>query len=482
MSDRGHTHVPDWRDRKIAELEAQLRVALRTIDELRQRILQLEAQDAALRERLGQNSGNSSRPPSSDPPSLPARGPKARSGRRPGGQPGHGGHQRALVPVEKVNRLKHVKPGRCRKCRAALTGDDPNPRRHQVVELARILTRIFEWQLHALTCPRCGTVTRAQLPPGVPLGNVGPRLVATVAMMTGAYRLSKRLAVDFMRNILGVPMSLGSVTACEQLASDALSQPVRQAREFVKSQPIKHADESGWFEGPRRARAWLWTVSTTLVTVFMIQASRGKDVASMLLGEALGVLITDRWSAYAWWPLGRRQLCWAHIKRHFQRMKEAGGRAGRIGAKLVALEQRLFGLWHRVRDGTLERSSFRTLASRIRCQVRALLEEGMRCPHAWTASTCSELLAVEKALWTFARVEGVEPTNNTAERAIRPGVIWRKISFGTHSVRGSRYVERVLTVVQTLRQQERNAYDFIHDCVRASQSGAPPPGLIPSDA
>lgn len=482
MSERGPTDHTHWRDRKIAELELQLRAALRSIEELRADNARLKAENARLNQRLGLNSRNSSLPPSSDRPSLPPRAPKARSGRKPGAQPGHPASQRELVPIDKVSRVQPVKPRRCRRCRAPLAGDDPNPLRHQVVELVRVLARVFEWQLHALTCQNCGTVTRARLPRGVPEGNVGPRLVAVIAMMTGAYRLSKRLAADFMRNILGVPISLGKVSSSERLASDALSQPVREAREFVKNEPIKHADESGWFEGPRRARAWLWTVSTAVVTVFMIKTSRGKDAAFKLLGRALGVLITDRWCAYEWWPLDRRQLCWAHIKRHFQRMKEAGGSAARIGGELLTLEERLFELWHRVRDGTLERSSFRTLASKLRCQIRALLERGMRCPHAWTASTCSELLQVEKAMWTFVRVEGVEPTNNTAERAIRPGVIWRKVSFGTHSAQGSRYVERVLTVVHTLRQQKRSAYEFIHDCVRASQLGTRPPSLLPNGA
>ena len=301
-----------------------------------------------------------------------------------------------------------------------------------------------------------------------------------MALLTGAYRLSKRLTAHFLWTFFKMPISLGSVTACEQEASEAVATPVEEAREYVKQQAVKHADESSWFEGPKRAKVWLWTVTTPLVTVFLIWASRGKDVARKILGEAFGVLVTDRWCAYNWWPLEWRQLCWSHIKRHWEAMIEAGGKTAEIGKKLQEQRTRLFELWGRVRDGTLKRSTFRRYVAPIRAQIRDLLAQGSTCPHAKSAGMCSELLKVEEALYTFVRVEGVEPTNNSAERAIRPGVIWRNLCFGTHSRWGSRFVGRILTVVQTLKQQKRDALAFVTVCVDARRRGLQPASLLPT--
>lgn len=465
MTDHARGEAADPRDQIIADLRQQLATALQRID----------AQDkliAELREKLGQNSQNSSKPPSSDPPSAPAPAPKPKSGRKPGGQPGHKGHERILLPVD-PEKVRDVKPERCKKCGTGLKGEDPHPYRHQVIEMPEPKPEVREARLHELECSCCGEKTRADLPADFPRGGFDPRLVATIALLSGAYRLSKRLTVDLLFNLFGIPISLGSISTCEQIASEAVLKPVQEARDYVKEQPVKHADETSWAEGPSRSKVWLWTASAALVTVFMIRASRGKDVALDLLGKVCGVLVTDRWCAYLWWPLKLRQLCWAHIKRHFKKMKQAGGEAGEIGEQLDALKKRLFALWHRVRDGTLERSSFQTYASTIRCEVRRLLEKGQTCEHKFTATTCAELLKVELAMWTFVRIPGVEPTNNHGEHAMRPGVIWRKISFGTHSRWGSRFVERMLSVVYTLNQQDRNSLTFVTECVRAHMAHRP---------
>jgi len=458
-----------------AALRQQLAAAL-------ERIAAQDKLIAELRERLNQNSQNSSRPPSSDPPSAPPPAPRPRSGRKPGGQPGHKGHKRTFLPVDPEN-VRDVKPDSCKGCGAHLEGVDPNPHRHQVVEVPEPKPQVTETRLHELTCDRCGVKTRAALPADVLPGGFGPRLVAIIALLSGAYRLSKRLTVGLLGDLYGIPISLGSVTACEQIASEAVTKPVDEARAYVQEQPVKHADESSWFEGPKRAKVWLWVASSALVTTFMIRASRGKDAAMRLLGKVCGVLVTDRWCAYAWWPLELRQLCWSHIKRHFKKISEASGDAGKLGDQLLALQKRLFTLWHRVRDGTLQRSSFRTYVSAIRCEMRSLLEQGQTCSHKFTATTCAELLKVEEAMWTFARIEGVEPTNNNGEHAIRPGVVWRKICYGTHSRWGSRFVERMLTVVYTLKQQDRNALSFMTECVSARMTGdAVTASLLPKTA
>jgi transposase len=287
------------------------------------------------------------------------------------------------------------------------------------------------------------------------------------------------MASAAMLDLFGMPMCVGSVSASEQETSAAVAIPVAEAQDFVKRQNVKGGDETSWFEGAKREKVWLWAAFTQWVAVFLIRPSRGTDVAKELLGKAFGVLITDRWCAYTWWPLRWRQLCWAHLKRHFQAFVDAGGKSARIGTALLQETKLLFEWWHRVRDGTLARSTFRRYVIPLRRRVGALLRKGAACGFGPTEATCRELLKLEPALWTFVRVEGVEPTNNCTERIIRPGVIWRKTCFGTHSEAGSRFVERMLTVTCTLRRQGRNVVDFVTRAVEASLQGKTPPSLLP---
>ena len=430
---------------------------------------------AVLTARLAQTSQTSSRPPSTDPPGT-LRPRRRRSGRRPGGQPGHPGHHRHLVPVAHVDAVVPVRPPRCRRCGRRLTGTDPTPVRHQVTEVPPSRPVITEYQLHTLVC-RCGATTRPPLPPGVPAGTFGPRLQALVAVCTGVYHLSRRTTVRLLADCFGVEVALGSVSACEAAASQVLAGPVAAAQRFVQQQPVAHVDETGWREA--RRRAWLWVAATATVTVFLVHARRGAIAARTLLGPFAGILTSDRWTAYRRWPLRNRQLCWAHLRRHFAAFAEIPGAAGRPGRALLAETDQLFAWWHRVRDGTLTRASFRQYTGPLRRRVEALLWLGSQGRHAPTAATCREILALAPALWTFIRVPGVEPTNNAAERALRPGVLWRKGSFGSHSPTGSRFTERMLTVATTLTQQHRNVVDYVTCACTAALQGTPVPSLLP---
>jgi transposase len=441
-------------------------------------LLGLARRVATLEARLAPTSQTSSRPPSSDPPGTP-RPRRPASGRRPGGQPGHPGHSRPLLPVEHVQAVVPVKPPRCGRCGARLRGVDPAPQRHQVTEVPPVTPRVTEYQLHTLAC-RCGATTAAALPPGVPAGAFGPRLQALVAVCTGLYRLSRRTTVGLCADLFGVDLALGSVTACERAASQAVAGPVAAAHACVQRQPVASVDETGWREG--RRRAWLWVAVTAAATVFLVHARRGAVAAQALLGSFGGILASDRWTAYNGWPLRARQLCWAHLRRHFAAFAEARGAVGRLGRDLLAETDQLFTWWHRVRDGTLARSSFRTYVGPLRQRVEGLLFLGSRGRHAPTAAMCREILALAPALWTFVRVPGVEPTNNAAERALRPGVLWRKGSFGSHSAAGSRFAERMLTVAATLKQQRRNVVDYVTLACEAALRGEPAPSLLPERA
>jgi transposase len=442
----------------------------------------LEAAVQHLTEHVQQNSRNSSRPPSSDPPQAPGKTSRREpSGRRPGGQPGHAGHTRALVPVEQVDAVVPVKPERCHHCQHPLQGEDAQPQRHQVTEMLPVKPVVTEYQLHALVCPVCGEATRAELPPGVPTGGFGPRLQATAALCTGAYHLSKRTTQDLLHDLLGVAVGLGTIAHLEQATTQAVAEPVAEARAAVQSQPAAYVDETGWREG--RQRAWLWTAVTQWVTVFVIRRSRGGHVAQELLGQGFwGGLVTDRWSGYTWYPTWRRQLCWAHLVRDIEAMIARGGRSAEIGEALRVEARKMFHWWHRVRDGTLTPASLRTYMQPIRREVERLLEVGQTCGSPKTEGTCREILKLRQALWTFVRHPEVEPTNNAAERAIRPGVLWRKGSFGTHSPQGSRFVEAMMTVVATLKQQHRNVLDYLAAACEATLRGEPAPSLLPPPA
>ena len=276
-----------------------------------------------------------------------------------------------------------------------------------------------------------------------------------------------------MKLTVAVPLLCVTLSSFRQLA--ALAAPVALAAAHVQEQPVKHADETGWTEA--KQRAWLWVVVTNHVAVFWVDRSRGAKVARRLLGEIFqGILISDRWSAYNWIPEGMCQLCWAHLVRHFKGFADYGEQARRIGNALLACCKTLFDQWHRVRDGTLPRADFQQTVCPVRGEILALLEEGSRCDAAKVAGRCREILKLKGALFTFVEMAGVEPTNNIAERAIRPAVLWRKGSFGTDSEQGSRFVERILTVVTTLRMQQRNVLDYVTSACQAHRHGqiAPP--------
>jgi transposase len=438
----------------------------------------LQEQNRTLQERLNQTSRNSSCPPSSDPPQSP-RPRRPRSGRRRGGQPGHVGHTRTLLPVEEVDEVVVLKPDRCSGCQAPLSGEDAQPFRHQVIEIPPIQPVVTEYQWHQLTCPNCGETTRAPWPPGVPSGTYGPRVHATVGLCSGSYRLSKRTTAQVMEDLFRVPMSVGTISQSEKVTTEVLAEPVAEARAYVPEQPVAYLDETSWRQGDKRA--WLWVAVTSWVTVFVVRLSRGAQVARELWGKSFGgIVVTDRYSAYNWYPVRWRQLCWSHLLRDFEAIRGRGGTSEEIGDALLAQAHQMFSWWHRVREGMLARSTFRSYMTPIRREVERLLEAGSQCGGAKTEGTCQEILKRHEALWTFVQVEGVEPTNNTAERSIRPGVQWRKGSFGPQSEDGSRFVESIMTVVATLKQQKRNVLDYLTAAHEAALRGKAAPSLLPA--
>jgi hypothetical protein len=482
----------DWL-RTPPSVQAWLRRLLPRLAVLEQEVVALRAENAALREQMARSSRNSSQPPSQDGPGAPRRPPREPSGKKRGGQPGHARHERRLYPVEQCARVTDHRPDHCGACGQALAGNDPQPWRHQVVEVPAIPPQVDEYRLHRLLCPVCGEATRAPLPAGVSASGYGPRLVAVVGLLSGAYRQSERQVQQVLSDLYGIDVALGTIDALRQEASQALADSVDEAWAYAQAQPVAHADETGWRQGdadggnPEQRKAWLWVLVTPWVTVFQIYLGRGQAAAAALLGSFAGWLVTDRWSGYGRCPWARRQLCWAHLIREFQKIAERGGASQPIGEGLLEQARRLFAGWGRVRDGTLARAAWAADVETIRAEMRRWLiiaadhkpAPGDQSPWAKTVRTCRALLQVEEAFWRFVAVDGLEPTNNAAERALRGAVIWRRTSLGTQSAAGSRFVARMLTAVMTLRAQGRNVLTYLTAACAAARQGLPAPSLLP---
>ena len=441
----------------------------------------LEEKVKHLEERLGLNSTNSSKPPSTDPPGTP-RKKKSPTGRPRGGQKGHPGSRRELLPEEKVDRVIDHYPegcGRCGKHLPSLEGCPVKaPVRHQVLDVPPVAVEVTEHRRHWGWCSDCHHHTLAPMPDGVPWGMMGPNLLALASLLTGRFRMSRRDVQEFVETVLGVPVSLGAVKAHEELVSMALADPVKEAAKAVQSAPVVNADESSWKEGDKRA--WIWCGNTPDLAVYRIAPSRSQEAAKDLVGENFdGILGTDRYSGYSFHPIEKRALCWAHIKRDFERITGRGGASRPIGEEGVAIHDQVFKYWHRFKKGLLSRGSLKKRLKPVQERMQALLERGAACGHSKTQNTCTNLLKVFPGLWTFASVEGVEPTNNSSERALRPAVRWRKVSFGSRSNAGSRFAERVMTVVETCRRQGRNALGYLREAVSAFIHRQPPGSLLP---
>jgi transposase len=311
---------------------------------------------------------------------------------------------------------------------------------------------------------------------GRPPRGVRPRPRAILSVLAAGYRLGKRPIRQLATDLLGLSISIGMICRLERRAAAELEAPVEELREYVREAAVAHIDETSRWRG--RDRMWLWTAATRLATVFTIAPSRGADVAREILGtDPQKVGGGDRLKGYVW--IKRRQFCWAHRNRDFQAMVDRGGESAEVGRPLLGHSQRLFDWWHRVRDGTMARATPRSEVAMIRFSFREDPRRGVASGCSKTAGACREWLAGEGHLWTFARVEGVEPTNNDAERALRHGVIYRKLSGGTDSEAGSRFVERMPSVVATCRQQRINVLDYLSRCYQAHLDGQPAPSLMP---
>jgi transposase len=465
------------------------------IEELRGQLTALATELARLREQISRSSRNSSRPPSSDGPGFKPPERRKGSGRKRGGQPGHPGAGPELLSIERVDAVVDHHPDACRRCGALLEGEDPEPLRHQLIEIPPITPLVIEHRLHRLVCPCCSRRTCATLPAEVEASRYGPRLSGLVGLLGSAFPLSVSKTQALLQQLVGVTISRGAIAAIRKRLSAALAQPMTEALQVARQQPVVYMDETGAPTGnadggnPTGKRGWQWVMVTPLVTVFLQGLSRSAAAAMELLGHGFGgIVVSDRFSAYNHLPNQQRQLCWAHLIRDLVAIAERAGASTEVGADLLKLQQQLFGQWHHYNDGTIDWSTLQQSCQPIRQRFVATLQRvvelgcqrGERTPWARTVRTCQQILQRSDALWTFLETPGIEPTNNAAERALRQSVIQRKISHGVQSAQGAICRSRLLTVTTTLRQQDRDVWSFLEQAWIAHYGGGLMPSLLPA--
>jgi len=463
-------------------------------DELRDQVTALATELASLRERIGRSSRNSSKPPSSNGPGFKPPERRKGSGRKRGGQPGHPGSGAEPLPIERVDEVVEHHPEACRRCGTLLDGEDPEPLRHQVIEIPPITPLVIEHRLHRLVCPCCSTSTCAPLPADVEASPYGPRLSALVGLLGTAFPLSFSKTRALLNQLLGVEISRGAIATIRQRLSAALEQPMAEALEAARAQPVAYVDETGAPTGnadgnnPAKKRGWQWVMVTAVVTVFIQGLSRSTAAAMELLGTAFGgIVVSDRFSAYNHLPLEQRQICWAHLIRDLTAIAERTGASAEYGAELLKWQEQLFAYWHGYKEGAIDWPNLQQACGPIRQAFETTLQRvvelghpsGERSPWAKTVGTCRQILQVADALWTFLEIRGIEPTNNAAERALRQSVIQRKISHGVQSRQGAICRGRLLTVTTTLRQQGRDVWQFLEQAWIAHHRGGVMPSLLP---
>jgi transposase len=442
----------------------------------------LEQRLATLEARLGTNSTNSSVPPSANPLDAPKPVSKKKSKRRRGGQPGHPPHLKQLLPLERVDEVVIFRPTQCGHCHADLpaspTAADPEPTRFQTIEVPPIVSVVTEYQGQACTCPACGEVTRAVIPQDIRAHSVGPRLTAILSYFSGCHGMSKRGVEEVAEAVFAAPVALGTVANLEQEVRAALAAPHQEALENVRAAKVKNADETSWkLAGDL---CWLWAAATTTVVAFVIHGKRCALGLTALLGlEIQGIVCSDRWGPYNRVPESSRQICWAHLKRDFKKVVDRGGKGEGIGHAGLRVVERIFTAWHAYKEGKITREGLKERLAPVMARMNAVLVKGCKGDDPTVATFCGNLLELEQAMWAFASEEGVEPTNNHIERLLRRAVLWRKRSFGCQSEKGCRFVERILTVVQTRRLQGEGVLEYLHDAVVAHRTGLPCPKLIP---
>lgn len=466
-------------------LTEQTKRSAEQIAEKDKQIAELERQLAGRK----QNSTNSSKPPSSDglagesrPRGCRRRGKPGR--RKPGGQPGHRGAHRALIPPERVNQTHTVLPAQCGHCGHSLPQQleqaqtSGEVHRHQVIELPAIAAHILEYQCHRVVCPGCRHSTRAEVPLAA-RRQTGPQLTALIAYLTVTCRMPRRVLESVLEQVLATPVSLGTTQTCWEEASQAVAEPCQQLEQQLNREPVLNVDETGWrTNGEKR---YLWAFVATGFVVYTIARTRGSELLIRMVGAVFeGILCSDRFSGYLKYHQGRAQFCWAHLKRNILGILDFTKNTAteRFCRDALALHASLFRLWHKFRGGLIDRRQLNQRSIRIEERIFALAEAHLESPDRQVRNLALALFDHCQSLFTFLEYDGVEPTNNSAERALRTGVQWRKVCFGNRSVAGELATARLLTVTQTCQRQRRHPLRYLAEAISHHRLRLPAPPLL----
>jgi transposase len=446
-----------------------------TIGQLLKIIIELKKENDWLREQLNNNSNNSSIPPSRD--LKKKKKVTAKSGRKRGGQLGHKGWNRNITPAEEVDKIIDCKPAEICKCGGTIKLKD-KIQIHQMYEIPLPKYEVTEYRIYKGCCESCHTKHKGQLPAGISWKGFGVRAQAMLSLLTSKYRLSKRLAQSWFKDVYQMPICLGSVSNVEQTVSQSLKEIHEEIFAAVQTEKVIHVDETGHKECNNSG--WAWIASSAQYTYFMLHKSRGKKVAKELIGDPHGrMIITDRYSAYNYLPSDSHQICWAHLKRDFQKIAERPDKPGKIGNNLLKSYRNLFGFWKTAyKQGTELCKKQKKRLRRFKNNMLKWLVIGTQCGHDKTARTCENILGCQRSLWHFFENNNISPTNNHAERQLRPLVISKKLTFGTQSNRGSRFIERIFTVITSCKQQGRDILIFVTEAMQSAFSDKKAPSLV----
>ena len=440
-------------------------------EQLKEEVAELRRQVEELTEKQGSSSQNSSNPPSTDNPEQRAKRPRRKpSGRGQGGQPGHLKHERSLVPEETVDQIENYYPDSVCSCGGTVAIDRANPYRHQVFDIPPMHMQVNEYRFHTGECGGCGKTHHSDWPAWVPSGQMGPGLIAWIAVLSGQFHLSMRKIQQLLLMMCQDTFSLGAISKA-QGKTVAWIEPIHeQVGNHIRQQAVAQADETRHYHGV--SIYWMWILTSGPWCYFMTHYSRGKKVANFLLRGFRGYLVTDHFGAYNDYPREWRQLCWAHLTRHFRKVAGRCGDAGDLGQRLLLLAHALFRTHHRFGHCAEERWRYQRRMSRLRKSFRALLEKGLTldtCPR--TQRQCKNWQRDELMCWTFLKDERIPLTNNWAEAVNRPYVIWRKICYASQSLQGDRFRPMILTVVETAKRMEINPIEFMRSVCAQGLAG-----------
>jgi transposase len=468
----------------VAERDARIAEGAAKLAELTKQNEALSKQVELLTELVNRNSKNSHLPPSSDGPGSGASGDRAARNKRKaerrkrGGQKGHRGSHRELLPAERVDTFVHLFPEVCLGCARSLPETiDVAACRYQQLDLREHRPHLTEWLRHEVECPDCGTCTRARYDSDeIPSCAFGPCLTATVALLTGAYHLSRRKTRRLLSELFGITVSLGAISAMEKRASEALASAHEEALREVQYAQVKHSDATTWTRAGELMS--LWTIASTAATVYRIFTDGCRKTIEPMFGSLIGLLVSDRATVFGFWAMALRQICHAHLLRKYVGFSERDGPAAAIGRELLELTSVMFEYWHGFKEGVLTRQELQFWMRPVQRDIERALQRGAVANIDRMSGSCADILAHRDALWTFVTQQDVEPTNNHAELELRDFVLWRKRSFGSQSERGERFAERVMTTVRTARKQGKDVLDFVVRSLQAHLEGTAPPRLL----